>query len=111
MLKYRRIMAKLFAYITLFLISGLIIFFIRQDSSMVALAINILAATIIILLDKIIENWKLIWLWLLTNTEIAEMKKLDFQFHIYWKIKINDKYLLVKGKRVANQYQPVRRSF
>lgn len=99
-------MNKVIAYISLFLLSGFLIFLLKKDSSISELAINVFAAIIIILFEKIIENFRLIWLWIITNTKYRK-RKIRLSISYLFKIKIDDKYLLVKGKRVPNQYQPV----
>lgn len=100
------IMPKFLLYIILLILSAFGLFLIKGDSSAKDLFINLLAAALIIVLEKIIENFRYLKIWFVTNTWLRN-KKIRFSISYLFKIKVEDKYLLVKGKRIANQYQPV----
>lgn len=101
-----RKMPKILFYVLLLTSSAIAISAIKGDSSIKDLSINLLAAALVVLLEKFIDNYRLIWIWLVTNTWLRR-KKIRFSVSYLFKIKLSDKYLLVKGKRIANQYQPV----
>lgn len=75
-------------------------------STGVDVLINILAALLLFFLNAISTNLDNIWLYCVTHTYLYN-KPIRLSISYLYKIKINDRYLLVKGKRIANQYQPV----
>jgi hypothetical protein len=99
-------MRKVLLYLVLVIVCGIVLSIAKKGSSYTDFAINILAAAIIILLEKIFENFRVIWLWIITHT-IYFNKKIRLSISYLFKIKVEDKYLLVKGKRIQNQFQPV----
>jgi hypothetical protein len=99
-------MGKVLIYLVLFLLSGVAIFLIKKESSASDLFINIIASFLIIFTEKIIDNFNFIWLWVITHTKYRK-EKIRFSISYLFKIKVDDKYLLVKGKRVPGQFQPV----
>jgi hypothetical protein len=99
-------MQKIILYSVLILLSGFVISLFRQGSSVTDFAINVLAAASIFLLEKFLENINTIWIWVTTHT-IYYNKKIRLSISYLFKIKVGDKYLLVRGKRIQNQFQPV----
>ncbi|HEV8286870.1 MAG TPA: hypothetical protein VGQ09_21320 [Chitinophagaceae bacterium] len=57
-------------------------------------------------MEKVFENFKLIWLFFISKTWYRR-KKIRVSISYLFKIKLNDTYLLVRGKRIPNQFQPV----
>lgn len=99
-------MERFFLYTTLIVISAIALSLIQSNSSAFDFLINILASSLIIFLEKIFENFRFIWLWVVTHTYYRN-KKIRLSISYLFKIKIDGKYLLVKGNRVPNQFQPV----
>jgi len=60
-------------------------------------------------IDKIVENHGRIWLWLRCGTAYRN-REIRFSVSYLFRIKLQDKYLLVKGNRI-NQFQPVGGAF
>lgn len=75
-------------------------------STGVDVLVNVLAALLLFFLNIISSNLDNIWLYCVTHTYLYN-KPIRLSISYLYKIKINDRYLLVKGKRIPNQYQPV----
>jgi len=97
---------RFFLYFLLVVIGGITLSWIDGNSSLANFAIDIVAASAIILLEKIFENARYIWMWILTHTFHAR-RKIRLSISYLFKIKVDGKYLLVKGNRIPNQFQPV----
>jgi hypothetical protein len=98
-------MPNIFIYAILTLICGATLFYIRQDSGWGSFVINILATAAIFFIQYLTENSRYLWLLLLCNTKYYK-KKIRFSISYLYQIKVDGKYLLVKGNRI-NQLQPV----
>jgi hypothetical protein len=98
-------MKKVNIYIFIFIICLLIISLTNENHSVIDWAIHILAALSLFFINKIIENTKRIYLYILSKT-IYRNKMIRLSISYLFKIKVNDKYLLIKGNRI-NQFQPV----
>lgn len=61
--------------------------------------------SLIVLIELTVENWKFISLLIVSKT-IFHNKLIRFSISYLYKIKVDDKYFLVKGKRI-DQFQPV----
>lgn len=99
-------MKKAILYLCLIITSGIILSVVKKDSSYSDLAINILAAAVVVFIEKVIDNFNKIWLWIVTHSFYYN-KKIRMSISYLFRIKVEGKYLLVKGKRIQNQYQPV----
>lgn len=99
-------MSKFFLYLLLAIVGGITLSLIDGNSSLGNFMIDVVAASGIILLEKILENIKFIWLWIVTHTWFAT-KKIRISVSYLFKIKVDGRYLLVKGNRIPNQFQPV----
>jgi hypothetical protein len=97
---------RFFLYILLIITGGITLTLIDGNSSVANFAIDVVAASSIILLEKIFKNVKYIWIWILTHTFHAN-RKIRLSISYLFKIKVDGKYLLVKGNRIRNQFQPV----
>lgn len=93
-------------YIILAITGGITLSLIDGNSSLGNLAVEIFAASSIILLEKIFENFRLIWIWILTHTYYVN-NKIRLSVSYLFKIKVDGKYLLVRSNRIPNQFQPV----
>lgn len=93
-------------YLVLIVLSAAIITFTQGNSTVVEILVNIIASATIIALGKIFENIQQIWLWVLSNTYYSNVK-IRISISYLFKIKVNDKYLLVKSQRIPSQFQPV----
>lgn len=72
----------------------------------IAIACSIIAPIIAFAFDSILKNYKNIKLWISTST-IYCRKKVRMSMSYIYRIKINDKYLLVKNSKWKDQLQPV----
>ena len=99
-------MGKLILYVILSIVGGSLIFSIHGDNTWKDFGVHILAVGLIFCLESSIENWKYIWLFCVTNT-FYRNKKIRLSISYLYQIKVDGKYLLVKGNRIKNQYQPV----
>jgi len=99
-------MHKLAIYIGVSVLGGFLLFFLKKDNSITDFAINILASLFIICIDLAIENFKRIKLFIQTNTKYRNTQ-IRLSISYLYQIEVSGKYLLVKGLRVPNQFQPV----
>ena len=99
-------MKTIFLYILLAITGGITLSLIDGNSSAANFAIDVVAASAIILLEKIFENARFIWVWILTHTYHAN-RKIRLSISYLFKIKVGGKYLLVRSNRIPNQFQPV----
>lgn len=99
-------MRKLAVYIVISILGGILLFFVKKDSSFTEFAINVLASLFIVCLDVTIENYKQIKLFIQTKTKYRNTQ-IRLSIAYLYQIETLGKYLLVKGLRIPNQYQPV----
>jgi hypothetical protein len=100
-------MYKHIIYIILLITSFCIIFLIHRPSEVnLSLAIEVFAALCLYFLDAILSNIKWIWLFIITKTYYYN-KTIRVSISYLYKIKVNDRYLLVRGERMKHQFQPV----
>ena len=88
-----------------FLIACVVGCFIVTDETWRGAYIGGMLSTMLVIIESIISNGKYIEL-LLQSKIIYRRKLIRFSISYLYKIKVNDRYLLVKGKRI-DQYQPV----
>lgn len=98
-------MRRLLIYSVVIVIGGGLLFFIKGDNSVKDFGINLLAASFIIVLELIIENYSRISLFIQTRTKYRNIQ-IRFSVSYLYQIEVLGKYLLVKGNRI-DQYQPV----
>lgn len=99
-------MSKFFLYFFLVITGGITLSLIDGKSSIASFFIDILAASAIILLEKVFENARHMWIWVVTHTRYAN-HKIRLSISYLFKIKVDGKYLLVRSSRIPNQFQPV----
>src|SRR5258706_3407667 len=100
------LMSKLIIYIFLSVAGGFLIFLIHGDNTWKEYRVHILAVGSIFCLEAIIENRKHIWLLFLSQITYRD-KYIRLSISYLYQIKIEGKYLLVKGNRIKHQFQPV----
>jgi hypothetical protein len=99
-------MHKLRIYIGISILGGILLFFLKKDNSLTDFAINILASLFIICIDLVVENYNRIKLFIQTKTKFRKTQ-IRLSISYLYQIEVLGKYLLVKGLRVPNQFQPV----
>jgi hypothetical protein len=99
-------MSRLVIYSIIVVVGSILLFFIKKDNSATDFLINILATVLIICLELIIENLRFIKLYIQTHTKYRN-KKIRISISYLYQIEVLGKYLLVKGHRIPNQFQPV----
>ena len=99
-------MNRFLIYIAVVLIGSLGLFFVKKDSTLSDFAINILATIFILLIDLAIENFVHLKLFLQTKTKYRK-RLIRFSISYLYQIEVEGKYMLVKGLRIPNQFQPV----
>lgn len=98
-------MRRFLIYLIIFFVSGLAIFFITNNE-LLSFIIGIFSSALLVIIDHITVIYNRIWLAVLCNTKYRK-KLIRFSISYLFKIKVDDKYLLVKGNRLKDQYQPV----
>src|ERR1019366_419882 len=101
-------MRKIIFNLLIVLIVVIVLYVIRglELKASIDFLVHVLAAMFIYFLNTISSNLDNIWLFVLTHTYYYN-KKIRLSISYLYQIKVNGRYLLVKGKRVPNQYQPV----
>jgi hypothetical protein len=72
----------------------------------VGIIINLASSLIGYWIGIIISNWNMLWIWLQCNT-IYFNKKIRVSISYLYRIKVDDKYLLIQSNRIKGQYQPI----
>jgi len=98
-------MIRILVYLVIFVISGLSIFFIT-DNNLLSIIIGVFTTALLVIIDHITVFYNRIWLAVLCNT-VYRKSYIRFSISYLYKIKVEDKYLLVRGHRVKDQFQPV----
>jgi len=99
-------MSRLIIYSIIVIVGSVLLFFIKKDNSVADFLINIIATILIICLELIIENFHSIKLYIQTHTKYRS-QKIRISISYLYQIEVQGKYLLVKGHRIPNQFQPV----
>src|SRR5437868_1126300 len=99
-------MSRLVVYSIIVVVGSILLFLIKKDSSGTDFLINILATVAIICLEQLIENFNSITLYIQTHTKYRN-NKIRMSISYLYQIEVQGKYLLVKGHRIPNQFQPV----
>lgn len=101
-------MLRLFTYFLLLTAFALILGFLNglRHSLYIDFVINLLASIFLLMAERLVENWQQLWLYIQTKAWYRNTT-IRFSISYLYRIKVEGKYLLIKGKRVANQYQPV----
>ncbi|MEY8850030.1 hypothetical protein AB9K26_14515 [Psychroserpens sp. XS_ASV72] len=68
--------------------------------------IGVFSTALFVIIDHLTIIYNRIWLAILCNTKYRK-SFIRFSISYLYKIKVDDKYLLVKGHRVKDQFQPV----
>jgi hypothetical protein len=105
-------MSKFQAYIAIIFISILIYLIIpiisnnqNLQNNWLAITLNIVATGLFVLLYEILSSLSF-WKYFFQTKFIYRFKQIRISCSYLFRIKVHNKYLLVKGKRI-NQYQPV----
>ena len=99
-------MQTIFLYLLLVTFGAITLTLVQRESSVYEFAINILASISFVILEKIFQNFRYIWLWIITHTYYRN-KRIRLSISYLFKIRISGKYLLVRSQRIPNQFQPV----
>jgi hypothetical protein len=98
-------MRRFSIYFTLFLISGLAAFFISNEK-LWSFIIGIFTSSFLYIIVNIGSINNRSWLTFLCKTVYRKLH-IRFSISYLYRIKVDDKYLLVRGNRLKDQFQPV----
>lgn len=98
-------MRKIYIYLSVFIISGVCILSVTNDK-LLSLAIGLFATALFGILEHIAVIYNRIWVAIICNTKYRNLY-IRFSISYLYQIKVDDKYFLVRGNRIKDQYQPV----
>lgn len=98
-------MRRFIIYLCVFIVSGFSVFFVTSKE-ILSFIIGICSSSFLYLLVNIGSINNRIWLACLCNTVYRKLY-IRFSISYLYRIKIDGKYLLVRGNRLKDQYQPV----
>lgn len=98
-------MRRFTIYFILFIFSGTLCLFITNNT-LLAILTGVCSSALLFLIVHILSINNRVWLALLCNTVYRKLY-IRFSISYLFKIKIDDCYLLVRGNRLKDQFQPV----
>lgn len=98
-------MNRIIIYLILFFVFGVSAFFITNDK-ISSILIGLCSSIVLLIIDHIILIYNRIRLIILCYTKYRK-SYIRFSISYLFKIKVLDKYLLVRGHRLKDQFQPV----
>lgn len=99
-------MKKLIVNGVLILIFSITLFLVKSDSSIRDFGINVLATASLFVLEYIVEHFNRIILSVKAAT-VYSKRRIRLSISYLYQIEVEGKYLLIRGKRISGQFQPV----